>query len=115
MIEKRLGIRTTTTTTAFQANKQAKATVIGADDKMGSGSINFFVYTNVPKVANERLCPICGDEAPAGEVHHPHYGGICCYSCRAFFRRANQKSKAPDLKCKNSELDVCFFLEDLSR
>jgi len=61
------------------------------------------VYTNVKKVADDRVCPVCGEEAPPGETHHPHYGGICCYSCRAFFRRANQRSKAPNLKCKRGQ------------
>ena len=28
-------------------------------------------------------CPGCGDTA----VAHFHYGGMCCYSCKAFFRR----------------------------
>ena len=35
--------------------------------KMASGSINFFVYTNVPKVDDERICPICTEEAPEGK------------------------------------------------
>ena len=28
------------------------------------------------------LCRICGDSA----VRHVHYGGHCCFSCKAFFR-----------------------------
>ncbi len=28
-------------------------------------------------------CHVCGDRAP----NHIHYGGIACFSCRAFFRR----------------------------
>jgi hypothetical protein len=75
-------------------------------------ALNFFVYTNVPKVANDRICPICSEEAPPGEAHHPHYGGICCYSCRAFFRRANQRTKTPQLKCRNSK-NFFFFLQML--
>ena len=29
-----------------------------------------------------------------------HYGGICCYSCRAFFRRAHQHTKSPNFICR---------------
>ena len=29
-----------------------------------------------------------------------HYGGICCYSCRAFFRRAHQHTKNPNFICR---------------
>ena len=44
-------------------------------------------------------CPICKDK-----LKNPpqiHYGGAACFSCRAFFRRAHQKTKAPNFKCKN--------------
>ena len=34
-------------------------------------------------------CPVCGDSA----VPHFHYGGMCCYSCKAFFRRVVNTSK----------------------
>jgi len=36
----------------------------------------------------------------AGDTHHPHYGGICCFSCRAFFRRVHQRGP-------NSKKYVC--------
>ena len=32
------------------------------------------------------LCRICGDSA----VRHVHYGGHCCFSCKAFFRRVRK-------------------------
>nr|AID52841.1 nuclear receptor [Tigriopus japonicus] len=32
-------------------------------------------------------CHVCGDRAP----NHCHYGGIACFSCRAFFRRSVPK------------------------
>ncbi len=28
---------------------------------------NLLVYTNVPKVPDERICPICSEEAPPGK------------------------------------------------
>ena len=61
------------------------------------------IYTDVPKVEDERICPVCSEEAPADEVHHPHYGAICCYSCKAFFRRANQKTRGPPWNCKRGK------------
>jgi len=41
-------------------------------------------------------CMVCGDKA----IAHMHYGGICCYSCKAFFRRAVQSGKDLRYKCK---------------
>ena len=41
-------------------------------------------------------CHVCGDVA----VAHMHYGGVCCYSCKAFFRRATQTGKDKKYKCK---------------
>ena len=48
-------------------------------------------------------CHVCGDKA----IAHLHYGGICCYSCKAFFRRAVQNGKEASYKCKaGSECEV---------
>ena len=38
--------------------------------------------------------------APECGKHAIHYGGICCYSCRAFFRRAHQNTKIPYFICR---------------
>jgi len=43
-------------------------------------------------------CRVCGDRA----IAHMHYGGICCYSCKAFFRRAVQSGKDKVYRCKRS-------------
>ena len=43
-------------------------------------------------------CHVCGDRA----IAHLHYGGICCYSCKAFFRRAVQSGKDKTYSCKRA-------------
>jgi len=48
---------------------------------------------DIPKTAS---CHVCGDQA----AEHLHYGGIACYSCRAFFRRT-VNSNRPILECSN--------------
>jgi len=50
------------------------------------------------KVGNKPVsnCHVCGDLA----IAHMHYGGVCCYSCKAFFRRATQTGKDKKYKCK---------------
>ena len=52
-------------------------------------------------VDDETVCPVCGETAPDDDKHHLHYGGICCYSCRAFFRRCHQGTKTPKFECRN--------------
>ena len=42
-------------------------------------------------------CHVCGDSAP----NHCHYGGIACFSCRAFFRRSVPKARS--YVCTNSQ------------
>jgi len=52
-----------------------------------------------PGVENGKiLCRICGDSA----VRHVHYGGHCCFSCKAFFRRAVnwQNKNGRPFQCK---------------
>merc|ERR1719500_653705 len=43
-------------------------------------------------------CSVCGDQA----AEHLHYGGIACYSCRAFFRRT-VNSNRPILDCSGTQ------------
>ncbi|XP_023340074.1 uncharacterized protein LOC111710243 [Eurytemora carolleeae] len=52
-----------------------------------------------PESANKSTidCPVCKDVA----IAHFHYGGMCCYSCKAFFRRVVNTSKANKYKCRN--------------
>jgi len=43
-------------------------------------------------------CDVCGDKAP----EHLHFGGHCCYSCRAFFRRtATKQPNLDQLRCRS--------------
>ena len=49
-------------------------------------------------------CPICKEKLK--NLPNIHYGGAACFSCRAFFRRAHQKTKVPTFKCKND--NKCF-------
>jgi len=44
-------------------------------------------------------CPVCKDKA----IAHFHYGGMCCYSCKAFFRRVVNTSKANKYKCRTGK------------
>ena len=34
-----------------------------------------------------KTCQICQSNAPPKVKFYQHYGAICCYSCKAFFRR----------------------------
>lgn len=43
-------------------------------------------------------CPICKGPAP----DHLHFGGQCCYSCRAFFRRTSHKNVA-SFRCRGGQ------------
>lgn len=46
------------------------------------------------------VCYVCTEEAKPGQEHLRNYGGVVCYSCRAFWRRSHQKSRNPNFVCK---------------
>ncbi len=60
----------------------------------------------VPKEVNKevveghKICPICSERSE--QPHQIHYGGLACFSCKAFFRRAHQKTRHPEFECKKS-------------
>lgn len=47
-----------------------------------------------------KVCFVCQEEAKAGQEHLRNYGGVVCYSCRAFWRRSHQKTRNPNFVCK---------------
>ena len=49
------------------------------------------------------ICYVCQEEAKPGQEHLRNYGGVVCYSCRAFWRRSHQKSRNPNFVCKKAE------------
>lgn len=49
------------------------------------------------------ICYVCQEEAKPGQEHLRNYGGIVCYSCRAFWRRSHTKSRNPNFVCKRAE------------
>eukprot|EP00095_Tigriopus_kingsejongensis_P006198 snap_masked-scaffold252_size238019-processed-gene-1.16 protein:Tk06198 transcript:snap_masked-scaffold252_size238019-processed-gene-1.16-mRNA-1 annotation:"vitamin d3 receptor b-like" len=46
-----------------------------------------------------RICAVC--QGPT-ETFHLNYGASTCFSCRAFFRRAIDRSRNPDFVCKKN-------------
>ena len=50
------------------------------------------------KAVKKTTCAVCQE---VSNNHHTHYGALVCYSCRAFFRRANQSNaKSSGYVCK---------------
>jgi len=75
----------------------------GKSDGRGMGATSKMKEQKVSAGAQQRsegniLCRICGDSA----VRHVHYGGHCCFSCKAFFRRAVnwQNKNNRNFQCK---------------
>jgi len=50
------------------------------------------------------ICFVCKNVAKQGQEHLRNYGGIVCFSCRAFWRRSHQNSKNPEFQCKKNNL-----------
>lgn len=52
-------------------------------------------------------CDVCSAPAP----DHLHFGGHCCYSCRAFFRRTIERMVKIDVVCRTGE-KMCEVTEN---
>ena len=51
-----------------------------------------FSLAEFAKMNEDEECAVCHQSIPKGRVH---YGGVSCYSCRAFFRRNTQREELP--------------------
>lgn len=49
-----------------------------------------------------RVCFVCTEAAKPDKEHLKNYGGIVCFSCRAFWRRSHQKTRSPIFQCKRN-------------
>jgi len=66
------------------------------------------VYNDNPKDKKYlTICFVCHDLAKPGTEHLRNYGGIVCYSCRAFWRRSHQSTRKPNFTCKKN--DTCLI------
>lgn len=45
-----------------------------------------------------KICEVCGDKAKSY-----HFGGLCCESCKAFFRRAMQNDSYKSFFCVHGQ------------
>jgi len=67
---------------------------------------NWFPMTTLPSNPNDKcyliICFVCRDVAKPGQEHLRNYGGIVCYSCRAFWRRSHQATRCPTFTCKKN-------------
>lgn len=75
---------------------------------MESQAVSSPASTNGGKIAENRKteCAVCKEVT---DNHHMHYGALCCFSCRAFFRRAHQRNKKVSYHCKGTETcDVTY-------
>lgn len=66
----------------------------------------YFKTGKIPEDPSDKMfltiCFVCMDIAKPGHEHLRNYGGIVCYSCRAFWRRSHQQSRCPNFVCKKA-------------
>ena len=62
----------------------------------------------VPQSKQSKICLVCGDKAKSY-----HFGGLCCESCKAFFRRSMQNDSFKSFFCVNGQ--SCVVRKDNRR
>jgi hypothetical protein len=56
-------------------------------------------HTTIPKTS--KICGVCGDVARCY-----HFGGLCCASCKAFFRRAVVNDRYKQVHCTSYQTSM---------
>ena len=52
------------------------------------------------KINIYKFCQICNEKPKNNGVHYTHYGAVCCFSCKAFFRRIIRQEYNQRRKCR---------------
>ena len=73
------------------------------NQKSGSIKSNSKIWTHT--------CPVC----TAGANGHLHYGSVCCYACRGFFRRTTRRRTKEVGKLKCAHNGQCEIKGTISR
>ncbi len=69
---------------------------------------HFYQPENPSDPIYHKICFVCQEAAKPGTDHLRNYGGIVCYSCRAFWRRCHQRTKTPSYRLQ-FDLFMEFF------
>ena len=79
------------------------------DNSNSPGSYGSGCDENVlPQSKQPKICLVCGDKAKSY-----HFGGLCCESCKAFFRRSMQNDSFKSFLCINGH--KCVVRKDNRR
>lgn len=79
------------------------------DNSNSPGSYGSGCDENVlPQSKQPKICLVCGDKAKSY-----HFGGLCCESCKAFFRRSMQNDSFKSFFCINGQ--KCVVRKDNRR
>lgn len=74
----------------------------------------FFLLANPNADYYLTFCFVCQEKAKPGHHHIKNYGAIVCFSCRAFWRRANQV-RIPSRRQPDSYDNIILMLVEVRR